>query len=128
MTAVTKTSLSILAAVAVPAGGTKAAPAAGGTGPWIDVTGYNGGLLGGRIENTGGAVGVQGQMTWQWTSDPTANPIKIYDLYTWGGDTTAGSKNTMSIRLDKEVKFVRSVCYGNTTNPVTFESDLAASS
>jgi hypothetical protein len=125
MTAVTKASLSILAATSVAPGSTKASP---GAGAWVDVNGYNGGVLGGRITNGSSAPAVQGQMTWQWTPDPNVNPVKIYDLWTFGGDTVAGSTATASIRLDKEVKFVRAACYGNTTNPVTFESDLAASS
>lgn len=127
MAAVTKASLSILAAVSVPPGGTKAAPATGGTGAWVDVTGYNGGLLGGRIKNTGGSLGAQGQMTWQWTPDKDVGTPKVYDLHTWGGDMVGGTEYTASIRLDKEVKFVRAICYGHITNAVTFESDLAAS-
>ncbi|RYE66038.1 MAG: hypothetical protein EOO79_07455 [Oxalobacteraceae bacterium] len=127
MTAVTKAPVSIFAAV-VAAGGTKLTPASGGAGDWKDVTAYNGGLLGGRIKNTAGAVGAPGQMTWQWTPDPTATTVKIYDLYTWGGDIAANGDYTFSMRLDKEVKFVRALCYGNTTNQVTYESDLAASS
>jgi hypothetical protein len=130
MTAVTKAAVPILAAIAVPAGGTKASPAAGGTGAWIDVTAYNGGLLGGRIKNAAGAVGAPGQMTWQWTPDPnpSSGSARIYDLFTWGGDVASGSEYTISVRLDKEARFVRALCHGNTTNPVTFESDLAASS
>lgn len=125
MTVVTKAPVPILVATSVSPGATKAAP---GAGTWVDVTAYNGGLLGGRITNGSSEPGAQGQMTWQWTPDPNATPVKIYDLWTWGGDTVAGSTTTASIRLDKEVKFVRAACYGNTTNPVTFESDLAASS
>ena len=127
MTAVTKTPIAILASVTVAAGGTKAAPAAGGTGGWIDVTAYNGGLLGGRIKNNG-TLGAPGQMTWQWTPDPNANPVKIYDLWTWGGELASGVEWTASTRLDKEVKHVRAIFYGNTTSSVTYESDLAAGS
>ena len=127
MTAVPKSTVAIFPAAAVAPGGTKASPGTG-AGAWIDVTAVNGGLLGGRIKNTGGVLGAPGQMTWQWTPDPTANPVKIYDLYTWGGDMVSGSEYTASVRLDKEVKFARALCYGNTTNSVTYESDLAASS
>lgn len=128
MTAVTKTSVAILAPTVVPAAssGTKAAP--GLVGAWVDVTAYNGGLLGGRIENTGGAVGVAGAMQWQWTPDKDATTPKVYDLWLFGGDLTIGAKVTASVPLNKEAKAVRAVCYGNTTSAVTYESDLAASS
>lgn len=127
MTAVTKATVSILAATLGAAGATtKAAPAV--PGPWVDVSSYNGGLLGGRIENTAGAVGAAGTITWQWTPDKDAATPKIYDLWTFGGDLANGAKVTASIRLDKEIKYLRAICYGNTTSGVTYESDLAASS
>lgn len=128
MAAVTKTSVSILAAVSVPAGGTKASPNSLGIGAWIDVTAFNGGLLGGRIRNTGGTVTAAGQMVWQWTPEASGTPTKIYDLWGFGGDLPNGSDVSTSIRLDKEVIRVRVICYGNTSSAVTFESDLAAGS
>lgn len=124
--AVTKTSIPILAAVSVPAGGTKAAPNAAGVGAWIDVTAFNGGVLGGRIRNTGGILTAAGQMVWQWTPETTGTPSKIYDLWGFGGDMAAAAEVSASIRLDKEIARVRVICYGNSISPVTFESDLAA--
>ena len=130
MVAVTKTNISIFPYTIVSAGGTKTNLPAEGAGAWINVTNYNGGLLGGRIKNRSAAPGVQGQMTWQWSadSDPTAAAAKIYDLWSFGGDTTANSDTTASVPLPKEARFVRAICYGHTTNLVAFESDLAASS
>jgi len=128
MAAVTKTPVPILAAVAVPAGGTKAAPNALGVGAWIDVSAFNGGVLGGRIRNANGTVTAAGQMVWQWTPEASGTPTKIYDLWGFGGDLASGADVSTSIRLDKEIGRVRAVCYGNGTNAVTFESDLAAGS
>lgn len=128
MAAVTKTPVAILAAVAVPAGGTKASPNALGIGPWIDVSAFNGGVLGGRIRNTGGTVTAAGQMVWQWTPEASGTPAKIYDLWSFGGGMASADDVSNSIRLDKEIGRVRAICYGNVTNTVTFESDLAAGS
>ena len=128
MAVVTKTAVPILAAVSVPASGTKALPATGGTGAWVDVSAFNGGLLGGRIRNTGGTLTAPGQMVWQWTPEPTGTPTKVYDLWGFGGELAAGADVSTSIRLDKEIGRVRAICYGNVTNAVTFESDLAAGS
>ncbi|MBD8632744.1 hypothetical protein IFT74_15375 [Oxalobacteraceae sp. CFBP 8755] len=128
MAAVTKTPVPILAAVAVPAGGTKASPNALGIGPWIDVSAFNGGVLGGRIRNTGGTVTAAGQMVWQWTPEASGTPTKIYDLWSFGGGMASADDVSNSIRLDKEIGRVRAICYGNVTNTVTFESDLAAGS
>lgn len=126
--AVTKTAIPILAAVSVPVGGTKSTPNAAGVGPWIDVTAVNGGALGGRIRNTGGALSTQGQMTFQWAPDPTNQPTKVYELWSFGGDLAAGADVSATIRLDKEIKYVRAICYGNVGGSATFESDLAAGS
>lgn len=128
MAVVTKTPVVILAAVSVPAGGTKASPATGGTGPWVDVSAYNGGLLGGRIRNTGGTVTAAGQMVWQWTPEVSGTPTKIYDLWGFGGNMASADDVSASARLDKEIGRVRAICYGNVTSAVTFESDLAAGS
>lgn len=124
MAAIPKTSVTILASAVGAAGNTtKSAPAV--VGPWVDVTGYNGGLLGGRIKNNG-AVGVAGNLMWQWTPDRDATTPTIYDLWGFAGDTAAGSDATFSTRLDKEVKFVRVIGWGNTTSSVNYESHLAA--
>lgn len=128
MVAVTKTPVVILPTVSVPPGGTKSAPNAAGTGAWIDVLAYNGGVLGGRIRNTGGTVTAAGQMVWQWTPDPVAVPPRIYDIWSFGGGLAAGDDAPVSIRLDKEIRWVRAICYGNLTAAVTAESDLAAGS
>lgn len=128
MAVVTKTPLPILAAVLVPPGGTKASPAAGGTGAWLDVSAFNGGVLGGRIRNTGGTLTAPGQMVWQWTPEPTGTPTKVYDLWGFGGGMASADEVSASIRLDKEIGRVRVICYGNVTGAVTFESDLAAGS
>lgn len=126
--AVTKTAIPILAAVSVPAGGTKTTPNAAGVGAWIDVTAFNGGVMGGRIRNTAGAVTVAGQMVWQWTPEATGTPTKIYDLWGFGGELAASADVSATVRLHKEIVRVRAICFGNVTAAVTFESDLAASS
>lgn len=127
MAAVTKTSISVLASTTNSTyATTKASPAI--VGAWVDVTAYNGGVLGGRVKNGSPAPGSAGQMVFQWTPDKDAATPKVYDLWMFGGDSTANSDTTVSIRLDKEIKAVRVVCYGHTSNPVTYESDLAAGS
>lgn len=128
MTAVTKGSIPILPATPLTAALTGSRSAPGIVGLWIDVREVNGGVLGGRIENTGGAVGVAGILLWQWTPDKDAAQLEIYDLWEFCGALAAGAKETRSIRLDKEIKWVRAVCWGNTTNTVTYKTDLAAGS
>ena len=123
MTAPTRSTPTILAAVSVAAGGTKAVPAAGGAGAWVDVRALNGGQLAWSVKNGGSAPTVQGQFTFQVSDDGVNN---ITDLWTGGGDTVAGSEQTGLIDLPATASYVRMLCYGNTTNPVTFKSVLFA--
>lgn len=126
--AITKTPVTIFTSANVAPGGTKASPVAAGIGTWVPVGSYNGGLLGGRVKNGSSAPAVAGQLTWQWSPDATSGTPAVYDLGTIYGSTTANDDVTGSIRLDKEIGYVRALCYGNTTTSVTFESHLAAGS
>ncbi|MFC5548191.1 hypothetical protein [Massilia aerilata] len=123
MTAPTRSTVTIFAAAAIAAGGTKAAPAAGGTGGWVDVRTLNGGQLAWSVKNGSSAPTVQGQFTFQVSDDGANN---ITDLWTGGGDTVASSEQTGLIDLPATASYVRMLCYGNTTNAVTFRGVLFA--
>lgn len=122
MTVPTRSTVTILAATSVAAGGTKAAPAH--TGAWVDVRTLNGGDIGWSVKNGASAPGVQGQFTLQ-VSDKN-DGTNIADLWSGGGDTTANSETTGLIDLPNTASYVRMVCYGNTTNAVTFAAVLFA--
>lgn len=124
MTAPTRSTVTIFASAAVPAGGTKAVPAAGGAGSWVDVRSLNGGRLVYSVKNGNSAPGVQGQFTLQIADD--AAGTNATDLWTGGGDTTANSETTGVVDLPHEASFVRALNYGNTTNAVTFRHLLFA--
>lgn len=124
MTAPTRSTVTIFASAAIPAGGTRAAPAAGGTGPWVDVSALNGGRLAFSVKNGASAPGVQGQFTFQ-VSDSSSG-VNATDLWVGGGDTIANSETTGMIDLPSEASFVRMICFGHTTNSVTFKGLLFA--
>lgn len=124
MTAPTRSTVTIFAAAAIAAGGTKTAPAAGGTGGWVDVRNLNGGDISWSVKNGPSAPGVQGQFTLQ-VSDAN-DGANITDLWTGGGDTVANSEMTGLIDLPNTPSYVRMLCYGNTTNAVTFKAVLFA--
>jgi hypothetical protein len=123
----TKASVTILAAVSVAAGGTKGAPATGGTGSWVAInTGY-GGSLGYSILNGASAPGVAGTITIQMSPD---NGTTVFDWYSISGDTNIYNSSTLlglttgALDLPKGPMYVRAICYGNTTNAVTFALNL----
>lgn len=124
MTAPTRSTVPIFPSAAIAAGGTKAAPSSGGTGAWGDVRGLNGGKLAWLVQNGASAPGVQGQFTLQVADD--AAGTNATDLWTAGGDTVASSVSTGLVDLPHEASFVRMLCYGNTTNAVTFRCLLFA--
>lgn len=124
MTAPTRSTTTILAVTQVAAGGTKAAPASGGTGGWVDVRAFNGGQIAWSVKNGASAPTAQGQFTLQVAD--TSDGANAADLWTGGGDTIAGSEQTGVIPLPAEASYVRMLCYGNTTNPVTFKGALFA--
>jgi len=111
----------ILAATSVAAGSTEAAP--GLTGAWVSVDDLNGGLLAAYVTNGGAAPGQVGQFIWQ-ASDKNDN-TNIVELWRGGGSTTANNSPPIPfIDLPKEFKYVRMVCFGNTTAAVTFRGVL----
>lgn len=116
----TTASVLILASTSGAAGSTKAAP--GVTGGWIDVRAYYGGELGYSIANGASAPGVAGTITFQTSPD---NGVTVFDNYSVYGDTVASSVTTNSISLGK-IMYLRAICYGNTTNAVTFAVNLQA--
>ena len=67
--ALTKTPVPIFASALIAAGGTKAAPASGGTGALVDTSGYGASTLGWRIKNGASAPGVAGSITFQQSPD-----------------------------------------------------------
>ena len=120
--AITKSAVTVLASVSVPAGGTKNSPQAAGIGATIDCRSYYGGELTYKITNGASAPGVAMSVTFQASHDGTA----WYDYYTAAGDTTASSINSNSVLLDRGVMYLRVIAYANTTNAVTVESVLQA--
>lgn len=119
---ISKTSVSVLASVSVPAGGTKASPQAAGTGAAVDCRTYYGGELTFKLTNGASAPTVPPALTFQASPDGTA----WYDYYTVGGDTVANSVTSGSIALDRGVMYARAIVYANATNAVTAEAGLQA--
>lgn len=124
MTAPTRSTVTIFAALAIAPGGTKTVPATNGAGGWVDVRGLNGGQLAWSVKNGSSAPGVQGQFTLQVADDSTGT--NATDLWTGGGDTVASSETTGLLDLPATASFVRALNYGNTTNSVTFRHLLFA--
>lgn len=130
MTAPTRSTLTILAATSVNAvaNSNKAAPAH--TGAWVDIRPYNGGQIGWSVKNGASAPGVQGQFTLQ-VSDAN-DGTNITDLWSGGGNTTpststtASSEETGLVDLPNTASYARMICYGHTTNAVTFKAQLFA--
>lgn len=119
--AISKTAVVVLASVSIAAGGSKAAPSAGGTGATVDCRNYYGGELTWKITNST-SPGAPLLITFQASHDGT----NWYDYYTISGDTVASSINSGSIQLDRGVMYLRTLAYGNTTVSVTVESNLQA--
>ena len=119
--AINKSRVEVLAEVSVPGGGTKAAPAAGGASLAASTTTLGRSGLNYRIKNSATAPGAAGVMTIQ-----AYDGVKWFDYYTVSGDTTASSEYSGSIPLEAYVQGVRCICYGHTTNPVTFELTISA--
>lgn len=127
MTAPTRNTVPIFASASVGPGGTKAAPLAAGTGAWVDVRAYNGGKLTWLVQNGTSAPGVQGQFTFQMAdSFDGTTATNVTDIWSGGGDTVASSSNSNYVDLPAEASYVRMLCYGNTTNAVTFKGTLFA--
>jgi len=120
--AITKSAITVFTSAAVPAGGTKAAPATGGTGTSVSTSSYGRSGLTYRIKNGASAPGAAGVMAIQISSDGA----NWFDYQTMAGDTVANSDNSGTIVIDAYVQNVRALCYGHTTNQVTFEAILQA--
>lgn len=118
--AITKSKIAALASTSCAAGSTKASPGAN-TGS-IDMTGKYGGDLSYSLTNGSSAPGVAPTLTVQASADNAT----WYDYATVGGDTTASSVNSGTIWLDQGLMYVRALVYGNTTNAVTAQIDIAA--
>jgi len=122
MTAPTRSSIVILGATAATPGAyTKASPSV--TGPWVDVRAANGGRIGISVLN-GVAPGVAGQFTVQVADD--AIGTNVFDLGTAGGNTVANGEVTHLWAFPAEPSYARLLCYGNSTNQVTFKAVLFA--
>jgi len=117
---IAKSSVEVLASTSVAAGSSKASPDV--TGSAIDCRAYYGGEITWKITNGSSAPGAAGAITIQDSPDGT----NWYDYQTVGGDTTASSVTSGSIRLDDGVMYLRAIAYGNTTNAVTVEVNLQA--
>lgn len=123
--AITKQKITALASTSCAAGSSKATAIANTSGAntgSIDMTGKYGGDLSYSLTNGSSAPGVAPTLTIQHSADNAT----WYDYATVGGDTTASSVNSGTIWLDQGLMYVRGLVYGNTTNAVTAQIDIAA--
>lgn len=121
MAAPTRITREILAATSVAAGSSEAAP--GLTGAWVAVDDLNGGLLAAYVTNGSTAPGLPGQFIWQGSDKNDGT--NIVELWRGGGNSTANASPPISyVDLPRELKYVRLVCFGNTTAAVTFRGVL----
>jgi hypothetical protein len=118
--AITKTKIAALASTVCAAGSTLASPGAdSGT---IDLTGKYGADLHWSLTNGSSAPGVAPTLLVSASADGTT----WYTYAVVGGDTTASSVNSGTIWIDQGIMYARVRVYGNTTNSVTAQSDIAA--
>jgi len=117
---IAKSAVEVLASQSVAAGSSKTSP--GATGSSVDCSAYYGGEITWKVTNGSSAPGAPGAITIQDSPDGT----NWCDYHTVGGDTTASSVTSGSIRLDDGVMYLRAIAYGNTTNAVTVEVKLQA--
>lgn len=118
--ALSKDPIVIFAAADVPAGGTKLAPATGGTGNAIALTNAgSGSTVGMRIRNTSGAPAAPGVMTLQQSPD---GGVSWYDVHSIWGGTAANDDVSVTITIARGIKLARVLCYGNTVVPVRFDA------
>jgi len=118
-----KTPITIFALTAVTAGTTtKASPPANGIGAHVDVATVltAGSTVGMRIKN-GTAPGVAGSMTLQQSPD---GGTSWFDVYTVGGTTVLNEDTTVTISAPRGIRGLRALCYGHTTNNVSYEAIL----
>jgi len=118
--AITKTSITLLAAGAVAPGSTKAAP--GRASDAIDCRGHYGGLLTYSINNGTSAPTVALTLTLQVATDGA----NWRDLWTVGGDAVASSSYSNAVDLPRGAMYARAIAYGNTVAPVTVTVELHA--
>jgi len=123
MTVPVRSTIEILTTTPVAAGSTEAAP--GLVGPWVSVAAVNGGQLVASVTNGASAPGVQGQYIWQGSD--RNDGVNISEIWRGGGNVIAnGSPPQPPINLPREFSYVRLVCFGHTTNPVSFRGVLLA--
>lgn len=130
MTAPTRSTLVLFDAQVTSGSTTKATAAtattpATGNGGWKDVSACNGGRIGVIVTNGASAPGVALSYTVQ-VSDAN-DGTNITDLWTGAGDVASSSTGypvSALIPLPSEVKFVRVLAYGNTTNAVGLKASV----
>lgn len=120
MTAPTRNSIPLFDSSVNPGETTKATAAiaanpVGGNGGWIDISGYNGGVVGWSVTNGTSAPSTPLQFTVQFSSTNAA-PKAAFDRWSGGGDVVAGSITSGLIPIPPEAKYVRVLGYGNRTN------------
>ena len=117
--AITKQSVTILAATSVAAAVVPAAPVAGSA---VNVQAYAGGEWGYKITNGASAPGAACTIVLQTSHDGT----DWVDTFTTSGNTLSSGVLSGSIPMSPGVMFARVIGYGNTTNAVTISSYLQA--
>jgi hypothetical protein len=123
--AILKSVVTLFALTAVTAGTTtKASPPANGIGAAQGVDGITAGsTVGMRIKNGATGPGAAGAMTLQQSPN---GGTSWFDVHTMGGTTTANDDLTMTVSVPRGVKSLRVLCYGHTTNDVSYEAILTA--
>jgi hypothetical protein len=117
MSATKSPSLLFPAGTNVPAGTTRASPVIGNV---IDLSIGYGGVAHAKITNgaspptAGGTIEIQ--------ASPDNVLWTFYDQML--GDSAAGSGGTASIPVDKGVKYLRAIAFGNTVNAVTVDGQF----
>ena len=119
----TITPITIFALTPVTAGGTKTAPHATGLGASVANPSNRISPLSWHVKNASPAPFAPGVMTIQHTTD---GGTTWNDFHTVAGDTTANSDNSGTIDCPNGITDLRAICYGNTTNPVSFSLILSS--
>lgn len=116
--AISKQTVTVLAATSVPAGTTLASPVSGAS----DVRTFAGGEWTYKISNGTGAPNLPATLVLQISHDGT----NWYDYFTITGSAAANVVISGSVNLGRGVMYPRAIAYGNTTNSVTVESFIQA--
>lgn len=118
--AITKDDVVVFAEASVPAGGTKTSLPVGGAGTGVNCMTFGLSGLSYRIKNGATAPTTAGLMTIQTSPDN----VEWFDYQTVGGNTASNGEESGTINIYSWVQYLRVICYGHATSPVTFKAIL----